>query len=70
MSGPDLTISCDDCTMQRTSACEDCVVTFLCDSGHDEHHDGVIIDADEARAVRLLSRAGLAPALRHSRWTA
>jgi hypothetical protein len=57
-----LTISCDDCAMQGTTACDDCVVTFLCGR---EPDDAVIIDADEARAVRLLSRSGLVPALRH-----
>ena len=46
-----LTISCDDCAMQGTTACDDCVVTFLCGR---EPDDAVIIDADEERAVRLL----------------
>jgi hypothetical protein len=58
------TISCDDCTMQGTSACHDCVVTFICDRQPD---DAVVIDVEEARAVRLLQRAGLVPALRHAR---
>jgi hypothetical protein len=52
--------------MQHTSACDDCVVTFICDRGPD---DAVVIDADEARAVRLLSQAGLVPGLRHSQRT-
>ncbi|MDQ1411804.1 MAG: hypothetical protein QOJ52_1360 [Acidimicrobiaceae bacterium] len=56
-----LVITCDDCTMQQTSHCDDCVVTFLCD----ERGDAVIIDADEERAVRMLGRAGLVPTLRH-----
>jgi hypothetical protein len=59
-----MTISCDDCTMQHTSACDDCVVTFICDR---EPDDAVVIDAAEARAVRLLSQAGLVPDLRYSR---
>ncbi len=59
-----MTISCDDCTMQHTSACEDCVVTFICGR---EPDDAVVIDAAEARAVRLLSDAGLVPKLRYSR---
>jgi hypothetical protein len=63
MSDP-LIIDCADCVMRGSSACEDCVVTFLC--GH-EGGDAVVIDAAEARAVRLLSGAGLAPALRHTR---
>ena len=25
-----LSISCSDCVMEGTAACEDCVVTFLC----------------------------------------
>ena len=56
------TISCDDCTMQHTSACDDCVVTFICNR---DAHDAVVIDVEEARAVRLLERAGLVPGLRH-----
>jgi hypothetical protein len=69
-----LIISCDECVMQHSDACADCVVTFLLD--HDAEVDteqgsghGIVINADEARAVRLLSRAGLAPDLRHSRRT-
>jgi hypothetical protein len=60
-----LTIDCDECVMQGTSACEDCVVTFLCaaDPGP------VVVDLDEARALRLLGDAGLAPRLRHIRRT-
>jgi Zn-finger protein len=57
-------IDCDDCAMQHSDACADCVVTFLCERTPGE---AVVIDADEARAVRLLSRAGLAPDLRHHR---
>src|SRR5204862_7394507 len=58
-----MTISCDECTMQHTSACDDCVVTFICGR---EPDDAVVIDAAEAPAVRLLSEAGLLPSLRHS----
>jgi len=58
------TISCDECVMRRTSACSDCVVTFLCDRQDD---DVVVIDVAEARALRLLSSAGLVPELRHHR---
>jgi hypothetical protein len=58
------TISCDDCRMQHTSACAECVVTFICDR---EPGDAVVIDAEEARAVRLLGRSGLVPPLRHER---
>ena len=57
-------ISCDDCVMQRTSACHDCVVTFICGREPDE---AVVIDVAEARAVRLLGAAGLVPPLRQLR---
>lgn len=57
-----LTISCDDCAMQHTPVCDDCVVTFICGR---EPHDAIVVDAAEARAVRLLADAGLAPPLRH-----
>ena len=59
-------ISCDDCVMQGTDACSDCVVTFLCSR---EADDAVVIDADDVRALRLLERGGLAPSLRHRRRT-
>jgi hypothetical protein len=61
-----LSISCDDCVMQHTPACEDCVVTFICrrDAG-----DAVVIDVADARAVRLLSEGGLVPRLRQVRCT-
>ena len=56
------TISCDECAMQGTDACHDCVVTFICGR---EPGDAVIVDAEEARAVRMLGAAGLVPVLRH-----
>lgn len=58
----DLHISCDECVMEGTSACDDCVVTFLCGRAPG---DALVIDVAEARALRLLERGGLAPALRH-----
>jgi hypothetical protein len=48
--------------MQHTEYCDDCVVTFICGR---EPDDALVIDADEERAVRLLSQAGLVPRLRH-----
>jgi hypothetical protein len=50
--------------MQHTSACEDCVVTFVVGR---EPGDAVVIDSEEERAVRLLANAGLLPRLRHER---
>ncbi len=56
-----LTIDCDCCALRGTDACDDCVVTFLLERDPD---DAVVIDADEARAMRMLERAGLVPSLR------
>lgn len=53
-------ISCDDCRMQGTDACQDCVVTYLLD-----RPDGaVVFDAEEERAIRALNKAGLLPEVR------
>jgi len=62
-TGTTICISCDDCELQGTSACGDCLVTFVFGR---EPDDAVVVDADEARAMRMLSRAGLVPGLRHS----
>lgn len=64
MGESSLYISCDECVMEGTSACADCVVTFLCER---EPGDAVIIDVVEVRALRLLEEGGLAPRLRHER---
>jgi hypothetical protein len=57
-------IDCDECVLQDTPACRDCVVTFLCGT---EAGTPVVVDLDEVRAMRLLDEAGLAPPLRHRR---
>ncbi len=54
-------IDCDECVMQHTDACDDCVVTFLVNRRPGEP---VVIDDAEARAMRLLGGAGLVPRLR------
>jgi hypothetical protein len=59
-----LTIDCADCAHQHTSVCDDCVVSFIVGRDSD---DAVVIDADEARTVRLLEQAGLVPGSRHAR---
>jgi hypothetical protein len=61
-----LIIDCDDCAMQHTETCGECVVTFICRS---EASTAVVIDVAEARALRMLSDSGLVPALRHRRRT-
>jgi hypothetical protein len=58
------TIDCGDCEHQQTSVCDDCVVSFIVGR---QPEDAIVIDADEARAVRLLEQAGLVPGVRHSR---
>lgn len=68
-TGWGLTISCDDCRMQCTAACDDCVVSFLLRDGaeHDDHveHTPLVLDLDQVRVVRLLGKAGLVPSLRY-----
>ena len=61
-----LTIDCDQCVAQHTDACDDCVVTFLCNAKPDE---AVVVDVAEVRALRLLADTGLAPPLRLDRRT-
>jgi len=65
-SGADasFTIDCRDCAHQSSPICEDCVVSFIVDRSPE---DAVVIDAGEARAVRLLEQAGLVPGSRHRR---
>jgi len=59
-----ITIDCEGCTGRALSACGDCVVTFILGR---EPGDALIIDAAEARAVRLLGEGGLVPPLRFDR---
>lgn len=66
MADTPMYISCDECVMEGSSACADCVVTFLCDR---EPGDAIVIDVVEIRALRLLAEGGLAPTLRHRRRT-
>lgn len=61
-----LRIDCDDCAMQGTACCADCLVTFICSR---EPGEAVVIDVAEARALRMLSEAGLLPGSRHIRRT-
>jgi hypothetical protein len=65
-SGEPRVIDCDDCAMQDTSACGDCVVTFICSR---EPGEAVVVDVEEERALRMLGTAGLLPRLRHVRRT-
>jgi len=52
-------IDCQECAHQGTEQCRDCVVSFILD-----REDGaVVVDAEEARALRSLGEAGLVPLL-------
>ena len=59
-----IVIDCDTCVARDTAACDDCVVTFMCDRSQ---HEAVVIDVAEYRALRLLHEGGLVPRLRHQR---
>lgn len=48
--------------MRASSACDDCVVSFFCD---DSGAQGVVLDLEEQRTLRMLANAGLVPTLRH-----
>jgi len=62
-SSSTIVIECVQCELLGSDACRDCLVTFVLDR---EPDDAVVIDAAEARAVRMLGRAGLLPRLRFS----
>lgn len=62
MSRQTLLIDCDECTLHATDACKDCVVSHLLGT---EPERPVVVELAEARALRELDRAGLAPPLRH-----
>ncbi len=60
---PPLRISCAECALEHTAACDDCVVTFLL---RDEPREAVVVQVDELRALRALNAGGLVPRLRHA----
>lgn len=55
-------IECSTCVMQHTDHCRDCVVTVLLEPSPRRH--GVVVDAEEERALRELADAGLIPEIR------
>ena len=57
-----LLIDCHQCVLYESSACADCVVTFLCRS---DVSTPVVVDLAEVRAMKMLDSAGLVPPLRH-----
>jgi len=58
------TIDCADCVHQHSEVCDDCVVSFIVGR---QPEDAIVVDVEEARAVRLLEQAGLVPGVRHTR---
>jgi len=60
--GEAFTVDCAECTHRHSDVCDDCVVSFIVGR---EPEDALVVDAAEARAVRLLERAGLLPGVRH-----
>ena len=57
-----LRIDCAECVMRGTSACDDCVVSFIVER---EPGDAIVVDVEEQRALRALGDGGLVPHLRH-----
>ncbi len=57
-----ITIDCDTCIMKSTPACEDCVVTYLCDRPAEQ---AVVVNLADFRAMKALAEVGLVPTLRH-----
>ena len=59
---PTRRIDCGECVMAGTTACDDCVVSFIVNR---EPGDALVVDAAEERALRTLGEEGLVPRLRH-----
>ena len=55
-------ISCDDCMLRDTSACADCVVSFVLNN---DTSRPIRFSSGELHAVSLLADAGLVPSLKH-----
>lgn len=53
-------IDCNECVMQHTPACHDCVVSHLLG----ELLSPIEVDPEQAAALEVLAEAGLVPTLR------
>ena len=53
-------IDCDDCRMQDTVACDDCIVSFVLR----DLSGPIELDPDQAEALDVLAEAGLVAPLR------
>ena len=58
-------IQCDACVMQHSDHCKDCIVSAVVDPS--PRRRALVVDADEERALRELSQAGLVPEIRMRR---
>ena len=56
-----LIIDCATCVMKDTSACSECVVSFVLDPPE----GAIVFDAEEERAIRAMSSAGLLPMVQY-----
>lgn len=61
----ELVLDCSDCAMQGTTACEDCVVSYVLDGSK----GALVFDVEQERALRSMSGAGLLPEVRYRRRT-
>ena len=55
-------IDCDTCPAHHSEACDDCVVTYVCNQ---TPGDALLVDFGDLRALHMLSEGGLVPRLRH-----
>lgn len=61
-----VTIDCDGCALRHSTACADCLVTFVLQADDElSGLDPLELDADQERVVQLFAKAGLVPRLRH-----
>jgi hypothetical protein len=58
----EMLIECGTCVMQHTDHCRDCVVSALLEPTPRQR--GLVVDAEEERALRELARVGLIPEIR------
>lgn len=58
-----LILDCSDCAMQGTTACDDCVVSYVLDGAE----GALVFDVEQERALRSMSDAGLVPDIRFRR---
>ena len=57
-----LSVDCESCPLLETTACEDCLVTFICDR---DPRAAVVISLNEWRSMKSMTKAGLLPELRN-----